>query len=97
MAAHQPSRTENTTAGSLDRSNKYPYCSPSYDPTTLNGSLIEKWLDSDSHFSKTDCDVYEVEGGQGTWMKNRNDAQMQEYLHVSTTLSDPSRLWKNAG
>ena len=95
-AVHQPSLTEDTTAVSLDRTNTYPYCSPSYDPTTVDGSRIEKWMNDNSCFGETDCDVYEIEGGQDTWKTNRNDVQMQEYLRVSTTLSNPSHLWKKA-
>ena len=96
VAVQQPSVTENTTrSGSIDRA-KYPYCLPSYDPTALDGHAIEQWLKKDFCFGKTDCDIYEIEGGQATWKNNRDDAQMQEYLHVSATLSNPSRLWKNA-
>lgn len=95
-AVHQPSFTEDTTTGSLDRTNEYPYCSPSYDPTTMDGSPIEEWINDDSHFSETNCDVYEIEGGKATWKHNRDEAQMQEYLHVSTAPSNPSHLWKNA-
>ena len=89
MAVHQPSVPENAMTGSLNRANKYPYCVPSYDPTALDGGPIERWMENDFRFSETDCDVYEIEGGQGTWRTNRNDAQMQEYLHVLITLSLP--------
>ena len=89
MAANQPSLTENTTTGSLHLTAKYPYCVPSYDPTTVHGPVIEKWLEDGSYFGETDCDIYEIEGGQATWKMNMNDAQMQEYLHVLTFLSNP--------
>lgn len=82
--------------GSLDHKDKYPYCSPSYDPTALDGFLIEKWMNNDFCFTETDCDVYEIEGGKASWRNNRNDAQMREYLQVSATLSNPARVWENA-